>query len=306
MTGPHLVNGQPNQMNFNVTDSRNIQYIPVKKVQVEDIDIAYKKLGKGDPILLVSPAQADMNAWEPSTLKELSSNHTVIVFDNRGVGNTTTGNKPFSIHQFANDTAGLLDALNIEKADVLGFSLGSLVAQQLAVMHPEKIIRLILDAASCGGKESIPPSPQVLKMSIDIENKSANDIPITPQEVKALLALGLGSGRIKLHPSYLEYHQPAAVTLAPPAPSFAPALLVLSAPAIPLIPSALIPLIPSAPSVPLTPSAPSIPIAELVFVLLLKISTSPLSLILAVASAFFLKLSLNLSYLSLSFFASAD
>ena len=143
-------------------------------------------------------------------LKELSSNHTVIVFDNRGVGNTTTGNKPFSIHQFANDAAGLLDALNIEKADVLGFSLGSLVAQQLAVMHPEKIIRLILVAASCGGKESIPPSPQVLKMSIDIANKSANDIPITPQEVKALLALGLGSGWIKLHPSYLEYHQPSA------------------------------------------------------------------------------------------------
>ena len=45
MTGPHLVNGQPNQMNFNVTDSRNIQNIPVKKVQIEDIDIAYKKLG---------------------------------------------------------------------------------------------------------------------------------------------------------------------------------------------------------------------------------------------------------------------
>jgi pimeloyl-ACP methyl ester carboxylesterase len=160
VTGPHLVNGQPNQMNFNVTDSRNIQDIPLKKVQVEDIDIAYKKSGKGDPILLVNPAQADMNAWEPSTLKELSSNHTVIVFDNRGVGNTTTGNKPFSIHQFANDTAGLLDALVIEKADVLGYSLGSLVAQQLAVTQPEKINRLILIAASCGGKESIP---QVLK-----------------------------------------------------------------------------------------------------------------------------------------------
>ena len=67
----------------------------------------------------------------------------------------------FSIHQFANDTAGLLDALNIEKADVLGFSLGSHVAQQLAVMHTEKINRLILIAASCGGKESIPL--QVLK-----------------------------------------------------------------------------------------------------------------------------------------------
>ncbi|HEX9318839.1 MAG TPA: alpha/beta hydrolase [Nitrososphaeraceae archaeon] len=203
VTNTPLVYSQTNQTITNA-DLLNIQDIPAKKVKVGDIDIAYKILGKGDPILLVSPAQADMNAWEPSTLKELSSNHTVIVFDNRGVGNTTTGNKSFSIQQFANDTAGLLDALDIEKADVLGFSLGSLAALDLTVTHPEMVNRLILVAASCGGKESIPPSPQVLKMGIDIANKSANDIPITPQEVKALLALTLGSGWIKLHPNYLE------------------------------------------------------------------------------------------------------
>ena len=83
----------------------------------------------------------------PSTLRNLSSNHTVIVFDNRGIGNTTTGIKPFSIQQFANDTTGLLDALKIQKADVLGYSLGSFVAQQLTVTYPEKVNRLILVAA---------------------------------------------------------------------------------------------------------------------------------------------------------------
>jgi pimeloyl-ACP methyl ester carboxylesterase len=77
-------------------------------------------LGKGDPILLISGASSDMNAWAPSTLRDLSSNHTVIVFDNRGVGNTTTGSEPFTIQQLANDTAGLLDALKIQKANVLG------------------------------------------------------------------------------------------------------------------------------------------------------------------------------------------
>jgi pimeloyl-ACP methyl ester carboxylesterase len=84
--------------------------------------------------------------------KKLSSNHTVIVFDNRGVGNTTTGTKPFSIQQFANDTAGLLDFLKIQKADVLGYSMGSFVAEQLTVTHPEKVNRLILVASSCGGE----------------------------------------------------------------------------------------------------------------------------------------------------------
>jgi pimeloyl-ACP methyl ester carboxylesterase len=193
----------PDQMNPNATKSVNIQDIPLEKVRVGDIDVAYKMFGQGDPILLISPAQADMNRLY-ANLSELSSNHTVIVFDSRGVGNTTTGNRPFSIQQFANDTAGLLDALKIQKADVLGYSLGSFIAQQLAVTHPDKVNRLVLIAASCGGKESIPRSPEVPKMVIDVINKIANDTPVTSQEVKALLSDGWGSGWLKLHPNFLE------------------------------------------------------------------------------------------------------
>jgi pimeloyl-ACP methyl ester carboxylesterase len=200
----NLVYGQSDQMNSNATNSLNIQNIPPKKVNVEDIDIAFKTYGKGDPILLVSGASSDMNAWEPSTLRNLSSNHTVIVFDNRGVGNTTTGTKPFSIQQLANDTAGLLDALKIQKADVLGYSLGSFVAQQLTVTHPEKVNRLILLAASCGGKEGVPESPQLVKFFTGMVNKSLNNIPITPQDVKMLLSIPMGSAWMELHPNFLQ------------------------------------------------------------------------------------------------------
>jgi pimeloyl-ACP methyl ester carboxylesterase len=138
-----LAYGQPAQMNSNVTNSLNIQNIPVKKVHVGDIDIAYKTFGKGEPFLLISGAGMNMDAWEPSTLKSLSTNHTVVIFDNRGVGNTTTGTKPFSVQQFANDTASLLDALKIQKVDVLGFSQGSFTAQQLIVTHPESFRRYL-------------------------------------------------------------------------------------------------------------------------------------------------------------------
>ena len=124
---------QPNQMNpNNIANSLEIQSIPSKKVHVGDIDITYKTFGKGDAILLISGSGNVMDVWPSSMLQELSSNHTVIIFDNRGVGNTTSGTRPFSIQQFANDTVGLLDALKIQKADVLGHSQGSLVAQQLA------------------------------------------------------------------------------------------------------------------------------------------------------------------------------
>src|SRR5918997_5829795 len=144
---------QPNQMNSNnITNSLDIQSIPSKKVHVGDIDIAYKIFGKGDAILLISGSGNVMDVWPSSMLQELSLNHTVIIFDNRGVGNTTTGTRPFSIQQFANDTVGLLDALKIQKTDVLGFSMASFIAQELTLMHPEKVNRLILYGASCGGQ----------------------------------------------------------------------------------------------------------------------------------------------------------
>ena len=85
------VYGQQDKTSFNLTDSSNIQSIPAKKVQVGDIEIAYKMLGKGDPILLYNGASDSMDQWDPSFPMSLSSNHTVIAFDSRGLGNTTTG-----------------------------------------------------------------------------------------------------------------------------------------------------------------------------------------------------------------------
>ena len=81
-------------------------------VQVGDINIAYKRFGQGKPILFISGTSQTKDAWEPTLLSQLAAaaNHTVIVFDNRGIGETTVGTKPFSIEQFANDTVGLLDA----------------------------------------------------------------------------------------------------------------------------------------------------------------------------------------------------
>lgn len=70
------------------------------------------------------------------TYKRNLNFYVVIIFDNRGAGNTTAGTKQFSINQFAKDTAGLLDALKISKADVLGWSMGSYIAQELTLANP--------------------------------------------------------------------------------------------------------------------------------------------------------------------------
>jgi len=170
-------------------NSLYIQNIPLKKVHVDDIDVAYKMFGKGDPILLIQGLGGSMDSWKPSTLKELSSNHTVIIFNNRGVGNTTTGTRPFSVQRFANDTVGLLDGMKIQKADVMGHSMGLFIAQQLAITHPEKVNRLILVSSMCGGKESIPPSPENLKLAKKFISSIVNNTLIEPQEIKTVIAL---------------------------------------------------------------------------------------------------------------------
>src|ERR1051325_2766166 len=151
------------------SSSSMINGIATKMVKVNDIDVAYKLFGKGEPLFLIPGFSMTMDMWDPIVLHLLSSNHTIIIFDNRGIGNTTAGNKTPSIPQFANDTAALIDVLGIKKpVDILGLSMGGFIAQELAVLHPEKVNRLVIHASSCGGKESLPPqvSPQVMTSMI--------------------------------------------------------------------------------------------------------------------------------------------
>ncbi len=142
----------PVKMNSNSTNAVNTHDIPLKKVHVGDIDVAYKMFGKGEPILLFNGASDGMDAWDPSFLTTISSNHTVIVFDQRGIGNTTVGSKPYTYQTLANDSAGLLDAIKIPKADVMGYSLGGHIAQAFTISYPEKVNSVIIVASSCGGK----------------------------------------------------------------------------------------------------------------------------------------------------------
>src|SRR5918994_1798699 len=151
--------------------SANPSNIETKKVKAGDIEIGYKMFGKGDPILFIPGFSMTMDMWEPM-LNKLPSNHTIILFDNRGIGQTTAGNDTaaaFTIEQFANDTAALIDALEVKQpVDVLGLSLGGFIAQELALLHPEKVNRLILVASSCGGNQTVPPqvSPQDFKSMV--------------------------------------------------------------------------------------------------------------------------------------------
>ena len=179
------------------SESVSIDKVNTKKVIVGDIEMAYKTFGRGEPILLISGSGNVMDVWPSHFLNGLAKSHKVTIFDNRGVGNSTEGTKPFSVRQFANDTFGLMNVLGIQKADVLGFSMGSFVAQQLVITYPEKINRLILYGSSCGGNEGIPQNPKVISILTDFVNNRTKD-------ASAFLEVTFPLQWIKENPNFLE------------------------------------------------------------------------------------------------------
>jgi pimeloyl-ACP methyl ester carboxylesterase len=145
------------------------------KTVVADIEISYKVLGTGEPLILIMGFGGTMNNWDASVIRELSLHNTIIVFDNRGVGGTTHGKNGFTISQFANDTAGLLESLDVKKTSVLGFSMGGMIAQELALNYPEKVKKLILYASHCGGNESrYISSPEAIQIFSNLSGSTCN------------------------------------------------------------------------------------------------------------------------------------
>lgn len=129
----------------------------------------YRTLGAGSPLLLIHGLGGNLDGWDPSFLKELASRNLVVVFDNRGSGKTkiSSGDVAFSIDEMALDAVGLMDALGLGRAHVVGHSLGGMVAQSLAVGRPEKVDKLVLCSTSCGGLECIQPDRDIVELFTD-------------------------------------------------------------------------------------------------------------------------------------------
>ncbi len=142
--------------------SVDIAKAEIKTVPVGDITIAYKEAGSGTPLILIMGSASTMDMWDTRMVNQLAQQYRVIVFDNRGMGNSTSSDRDYTIRLFADDTAGFMDALGIKKAHVMGWSMGTFVAQELALGYPEKVDKLILYAGAPGGKEALPPAPVVI------------------------------------------------------------------------------------------------------------------------------------------------
>jgi pimeloyl-ACP methyl ester carboxylesterase len=141
--------------------------IPHKTVPAGDVTLAYRESGSGDPVVFINGLGSTMEMWNPPVLEKISQHFRVIIFDNRGCGYSSGSDAPFSIPLLAKDTAALMDALGISSASIIGFSMGSSVAQELALTTPAKVTRLILVSGDCGGSESVKMRPEILTRLMD-------------------------------------------------------------------------------------------------------------------------------------------
>jgi pimeloyl-ACP methyl ester carboxylesterase len=130
------------------------------KVKVGDVNIYYEVRGEGEPLLMIMGLAGNLDWWDPRMVSELSKGFKLILFDNRGAGRSDMGKRPFSIKLLADDAAALMDALEVPKANVLGFSMGGMIAQELALNYPEKVKKLVLCSTFCGARKGVLPPPQ--------------------------------------------------------------------------------------------------------------------------------------------------
>ena len=111
--------------------------------KVGSLDVYYEEHGSGEPLLLIMGLAADSIAWM-FQIPDFSQHYRTIAFDNRGVGRSSKPVGPYTIHEMADDAAGLLDVLDVRRAHVVGVSMGGMIAQELALRHPERVHGLIL------------------------------------------------------------------------------------------------------------------------------------------------------------------
>ncbi len=118
---------------------------------VNGVNYAYRDAGEGPvPLVLLQHFRGNLDNWDPALIDALASTRRVVAFDNAGVGGST-GTTPHVIEQMAHDAIAFLTALELRQADILGFSIGSFVAQEITLIRPDLIRRLILASSAPRG-----------------------------------------------------------------------------------------------------------------------------------------------------------
>src|SRR5690242_20504724 len=124
--------------------------------------VGYRVVGSGPPLVLIMGYGWTMEGWDPRLVHALARRNRVVMFDNAGVGRTQPlpgeQTATLTIDAMANQTSALINTLSLGRPDVLGWSMGGMIAQALAVLHPAQVRRLVLCATYPGTGAAVVPS----------------------------------------------------------------------------------------------------------------------------------------------------
>src|SRR5881227_1572084 len=138
------------------------------KIQVDGAQIGYRRIGNGQPLLVLNGFAATSADWDPSFIDGLASSNDLILVDNRGIGRSTDDGQPFDIARLADDAARVIDQLGFEHTSVIGWSMGGFIAQMLALEHPHCVNKLILLSTDSGGADADLASRDVWSQLVDM------------------------------------------------------------------------------------------------------------------------------------------
>jgi pimeloyl-ACP methyl ester carboxylesterase len=131
---------------------------PVQVAHTTLGSVSYREVGRGPALVLIMGYAGTMQTWDPHFVDMLALHFRVIIFNNAGVGGTAPLPSPLTLDAMADQTGALITALHLKNADVLGWSMGSMIAQALAIRHPSQVRRLILLATFSGLGNAVQPS----------------------------------------------------------------------------------------------------------------------------------------------------
>ncbi|HXW81110.1 MAG TPA: alpha/beta hydrolase [Acidimicrobiales bacterium] len=139
----------------------NVVEAPVQTAQTSLGLVGYREVGRGSPVVLIMGFGGTMDDWAPSFVDALAAGHRVVLLDNAGIGRTAALDRPLTIAAMANQVSALITSLGLGRPAVLGWSMGGMIAQALAVLHPSQVGRLVLAATQAGNGDATPPSAAV-------------------------------------------------------------------------------------------------------------------------------------------------
>jgi pimeloyl-ACP methyl ester carboxylesterase len=155
-TNPATTPTTPTANGAAVVSSLDVVDAPVKVAHTAAGPVGYREVGTGSPLLLITGFGASIDSWQPAFVAALAADHQVVALDNAGVGQTAGLPSPVSITAMANQTSALISALRLGRVAVLGWSMGGMIAQALAVLHPAQVSRLVLAATQPGTGHALP------------------------------------------------------------------------------------------------------------------------------------------------------